>query len=123
MNSNPSATIGLIIRSASYEKRSARSQLDVALVVAALEIPLKLYFLGPAILQLIEKRTLVDAQLPAGYRAWASLPDLTDVAVFAEAEWHQKTQRHSLALALDVQPVSVSEMRTDWQRCNRTIIL
>jgi sulfur relay (sulfurtransferase) DsrF/TusC family protein len=123
MKTESSTTIGLIIRSVAYQKRSARSQLDVALVIAALEIPLRLYFLGPAIMQLIEKRALLDAQLPAGYRAWASLPDLTDVAVFAEPAWHQKMQESSLALVLEAQPMSISLMRSDWQSCNRTIML
>ena len=123
MKTNTAPVLGLIVRSVSYQKRSARSELDIALVVAALEIPVRLYFLGSSVLQLVEKRTLSDAQLPAGYRAWASLPELTDVAVFAEPQWQKKLQENQLDTVLETCPMTLPLMRSDWQACSRTIIL
>ncbi len=92
----------------------------MALVVAALQQPLRLYFAGPAVLQLQTGRQPAAAQLPPGYRGWASLPELTEVCAFAEPEWQQRLVNGSL---LELQTASPAEMRCDWQACGKVLVL
>jgi len=123
MNRQTSAAIGLVLRSAPYEQRSARAQLDVALAAAGLEQPLQLYFLGDSVLQLVDKREPASAHLPAGYRAWASLPELTLVSAFAESGWVEWLQRGNLELALPLKASSRHQMRVGWSACHRVVVL
>jgi hypothetical protein len=123
MNRQVSAAIGLVLRSVPYEQRSARAQLDVALAAAALEQPLQLYFLGDSVLQLLCDRGPAAAQLPAGYRAWASLPELTPVSAFAETAWVEWLQRGNLELSLPLRAASRHQMRADWSACHRVVVL
>lgn len=112
-----------MVRSGPYQQRSARSQLDVALVAAALEQHVRLYFLGAAVLQLQSERELSVAHLPAGYRAWASLPGLTDVAAFAEPIWIERLAAHQIKTVLWPEPMTRQQMRADWQDCQRMLVL
>jgi len=116
-------TIGLVIRTGPYQQRSARSQLDVALVAAALERPLRLYFLGQAVFQLVERRNLDEASLPPGYRAWGSLPGLTEVTAFAEPAWLEHAKLPGQNPVLPAAPMVLAQMRLDWQACDKLLIL
>jgi len=120
-----SVTVGLIIRVAPYLQRSARSQLDVALVLAAMECRLRLYFLGSAVLQLLSERDLRDAGLPAGYRAWASLPELTEAAFFAETVFQSHLTGSSGTQSVSIEPTWLERtaMRQHWESCQRLMVL
>jgi sulfur relay (sulfurtransferase) DsrF/TusC family protein len=123
--SGPSArrTIGLLVRSLPYQQRSARGQLDVALVAAALEQHVRLYFLGAAVLQLQPERSPAAAKLPPGYRGWASLPELGEVTAFAEPVWLDRLAKYQRAPILAVTPLTRQEMRMHWQACDRILVL
>lgn len=116
-------TIGLVVRTGPYGQRSARAQLDVALAVAALEQPLRLYFLGDSVLQLLLSRDPAEAHLPPGYRAWAGLPELTRVSAFAEPVWVGWLQEGPFQAALPVAAASRSHMQRDWRACSRVMVL
>jgi sulfur relay (sulfurtransferase) DsrF/TusC family protein len=118
--------IGLLIRSPAYQHRSARSQLDVAMLTATLDFDLSLYFLGEAVLQLAARDNTRPAMLPAGYRAWASLPELVEqgeLKVFAEPAWLAKMQQNHMQACLDIQPANSAQMREDWAKCDRVLLL
>ncbi len=122
--------LGLVVRSETYEQRSPRTQLDVALLAATLDFDVTLYFIGAAVLQLVPgtdtKPDTGAALLPAGYRAWASLPDLFEQAeleAFAEPEWLHRLQGQDLQSCLPLQARSPLEMRLDWARCDRLLVL
>lgn len=115
--------IALIVRSPPYRQRAARSQVDVALVAAALDRPLRLYFVGAAVLQLLAARDTADARLPSGYRAWASLPELTSVRVFAEPSWLARLQRGGADLLLQAEPMDAAVMSSDWRDCMTVLVL
>lgn len=123
MNHDANPVVGLVVRSGPYQQRSARSQLDVALVAAALEAPLRLYFLGSAALQLAGERDARNAGLPAGYRGWASLTGLTGVSGFVEAAWLERLLELGTGPLLPVKARSKAEMRADWQNCARLLVL
>ena len=112
-----------MLRSVPYQERSAREQLDVALTAAALEIPLRLYFPGNAVLQLLTERDPTLAHLPPGYRGWGSLPDLTSVIAHAEPEWIEKLSDHGLETLLELTPMNASEMRADFASCDKVLLL
>ena len=117
---------GLLVRSPAYEHRSARSQLDVAMLAASLDFELSLYFIGEAVMQLVPREDLHPALLPAGYRAWASLPELIEQAelrTFAEPGWLEKMQQSNMKPCLDLLPADSSQMRRDWARCDRILLL
>jgi hypothetical protein len=115
--------VALIVRSNPYRQRAARSQLDVALVAGALGRPLRLYFVGAAALQLLTDREPGAAGLPAGYRAWASLPELTEVRAFAEPSWISYFDRRGAAPLLRPEPMAAGDMRSDWRDCDLVLVL
>lgn len=122
--------LGLIVRSQVYEQRSARTQLDVALLAATLDFHLNLYFVGAAVLQLVPgaqaKSDTASALLPAGYRAWASLPDLFEYAefhAFAEPAWLDRLQTLGMQSCLPLQARASREMRQAWVACDRLLVL
>ena len=95
----------------------------MALAAAALEIPLHLYFLGDAVLQLLDERNPGAARLPPGYRGWASLPDLTEVRASAQAPWLDHIAVQGLELLLQVKSLSLPEMRSEWASCGQVLVL
>jgi hypothetical protein len=115
--------VGLLVRSGPYRQRSARSQLDVALVAAALDVPLRLYFLADAALQLADERDTRSAGLPVGYRGWASLASVTSVTVFAEQSWLEHMAELGIEPLLKVQASTRAQMRADWEKCARLLVL
>ncbi len=118
--------LGLVIRSTAYAQRSTRTQLDVALLAASVDFDLRLYFLGAAVLQLTARGDMAAAQLPAGYRAWASLPGLFEHAglvAFAEPEWLNRLHKNGLQSCLPVQASTASDMRQDWFECDKLLTL
>jgi hypothetical protein len=117
------ATLGLLMRSLPYERRSAREQMDIALTAAALEIPLRLYFQGGSVLQLIKERDTLPARLPPGYRSWGSLTDLTAVCAHAEPEWLEIVLQSGLATEFDLRPMRLQVMREDLASCTRVLVL
>jgi hypothetical protein len=115
--------LGLVLRSAAYQQRSARSQLDVALLAAALDAPLRLYFMGESALQLVGNRDTRPAGLPVGYRGWASLTGLTSVSAFIEPAWLERLSDLGIEPLLPVKAKSKAQMRTDWRKCARILVL
>lgn len=115
--------MGLIIRAEPYRQRAARSQLDVALVAAAMDCQLELYFVGSAVLQLLLQRDATVARLPAAYRGWASLPEMTEVSTYAEPRWTDWLAARSACTALDIQAMSPGRMRREWRRCSKVLVL
>ena len=123
MISRGAGTIGLVMRSGPYHQRSARGQLDVALAASALEQPLRLYFLGAAVLQLLGTREPGAAHLPAGYRAWASLSELTVVTAFAEPGWLEWLAQCGNRPVLPLEAASRQQMQADWRACHKVLVL
>ncbi|HLF29965.1 MAG TPA: hypothetical protein VI566_02935 [Xanthomonadales bacterium] len=118
-----SGAIGLVLRSGPYQQRAARSQLDVALVAAALDQPLRLYFLGYSVLQLIGAREPGAAGLPPGYRGWASLPGLTRITAFADTGWFDWLLENGTGSVLALEPATRQQMQADWRACHRVLVL
>lgn len=126
MTEQPPFWLGLIIRTTAYAQRSARTQLDVALLAASLDCDLSLYFLDAGVLQLVQRGHTGDALLPAAYRAWASLPDLFETArlqAFAEPAWLDRMQALDMHACLPLQASSTGDMRQHWAGCDRVLVL
>lgn len=115
--------LALLVRGGPYRQRAARADLDFALAAAALDFDLDLYFLGAALLQLAAGRDGAAALLPAGYRAWGALPDLTRLRAYAEREWLERCARHSIELLLPVQALDAVDMTGRWRRCRHALLL
>ncbi len=80
-------TIGLLLRSPPYGSREPRAELDLALAALTLDYAVEVYFTGDSLLQLARDKSPGAAGLPAGYRAWAALPELGEIRLFAETAW------------------------------------
>ena len=119
---NPSP-LGLVMRTPPYAQRSARTQLDIALVAAALGVPLRLYFIGASVLQLVKQRETVTALLPTGYRGWDSLAEESLLEACAEPNWLERLNDQDMSLANILRPMSLPQMRIDWDDCARLLIL
>jgi sulfur relay (sulfurtransferase) DsrF/TusC family protein len=115
--------LALLVRGRPYRLRAARADLDLALAAAALDFDLDLYFLGAALLQLAASRDSAAALLPAGYRAWGALPDMTGMRAYGERDWLERCARHSIELVLPVQGLDADEMRGRWRQCRRALLL
>jgi sulfur relay (sulfurtransferase) DsrF/TusC family protein len=123
MASRLAARLGLVVRGHSWHLRAARADLDFALAAAAMDFSLEVYFLGPALLQLAADRDSKGAMLPAGYRAWAALPELADAVVFAEREWLEYCDRSAIRLLLPVQGLDAEALRTGWRQCRHVLVV
>lgn len=126
MSVKPAFRLGLIVRSTAYAQRSARTQLDVAMLAATLDFNLHIYFLGDAVLQLIRRGDTSAALLPAGYRAWASLPELLEQAglqVYADLTWLDRLSRMGQETCLPVQSCSAFQIRRELALCDRLLML
>jgi len=114
--------MGLIVRHPPWRQRAARADVDLALAAAAMDFRIEVYFLGSALLQLAAERDSRLALLPTGYRAWASLPGLSDVRVYAEQAWLDECRRRGIPLLLDPEPLSPAAMRDGWRRCRHVLM-
>jgi sulfur relay (sulfurtransferase) DsrF/TusC family protein len=114
--------LALIVRGRPYARRAPRADLDLALAAAALDFRLEIYFLGDALLQLAAERDGAAAGLSPGYRAWAALPDLTDVRVFGEREWLERCTRNGIDLLLPVEGLDSGQMRAGWRQCRHALV-
>ena len=88
-----------------------------------MDFHVEVYFVGSALLQLINIRNPVPALLPAGYRAWASLPDLGDVAVFAENHWLAQFPEPEFSLVIPGIGIETIQMQAAWRRCDYSMVL
>ncbi len=82
---------------------------------------MQLYFLGDAAMQLIWQRDLKSANLPAGYKAWASLPEMSGVETYIETSWFNRLA--GLNLMLNPQSLTMNQMRERWQTCEKVLVL
>jgi len=117
MSTSPVKSIALMVRSRPFEHRASRPDPDIALAAAALDFVLEIYFLGDAVMQLADQREVSAALLPPGYRAWAALPELADVRVYAERRWLNRCSEKGISLILPVEGLTASEMQEGWRRC------
>ncbi len=77
--------LALIVCSAPWQERSGREALDLAMSAVAMDVSLRLFFIGDGLLQLVADRQSGAAGLPPGQKAWASLTALGEVDFFAHA--------------------------------------
>jgi hypothetical protein len=82
-----------------------------------------LYFLAGAAMQLAGERDARKAGLPAGYRGWASLPEMTRVSAFIEPGWLERMSELGITPLLPVKARSKEQMRADWHECARLLVL
>lgn len=115
--------IALLVRSAPGRSRESRAEVDLALASLAMDAELDVFFIGDAILQLAESIDSRAAGLPAGYKAWAALPDLGEVRVFAEKRWVGRCERLGIELGTKVEPLGFARMKRDWRRCDQVLVV
>jgi sulfur relay (sulfurtransferase) DsrF/TusC family protein len=123
MPSGRTTSLALIIRRAPYRDRVARADIDIALAAAALDFQVSICFMGLSLLQLAARTNGPEAMLPKGYRAWASLPDLTATRFYAEQRWLEFCQAEGLELLTPVEALDESEMRRAWRSCDHVLAL
>lgn len=121
MSANHSQPIGLIVRQAPYAQRDPRSQLDVALAAAAIELPLEIFLLGDGIWQLAANRDAGPAQLPSGLKGWAAIGEMTAIRFFAEPEHCDRLQ--ALGTVVPLEALDLPGMSRRWQDCLRVMAL
>ncbi len=118
-----SFSLALIIQSAPYKNRVARADLDLALAAAALDFDVRIYFPGRSAIQLVEQRNASEALLPAGYRAWAALPDLASTRIFVEQKWFDFFLERGMELVMPVEPLDISGFSLSWRSCDHVVVL
>ncbi len=111
--------LGLVIHTAPFAQRSARTQLDIALAAGVLEMSMEVFFIGPAIYQLVDGKEPHLAGLAGGMRGWKTLPQLSHIRCYAECDWVQRID--SSRLMLPIEAVSGPVMREKMGRCNRVL--
>ena len=116
-------SIALLVKSGPYHSRESRSELDLALAALALDFRLEVYFSGDALLQLAEAKDPSGAQLPPGYKAWAALPDMGEVRLFAESAWLSRCELLGISLTMPVEGLGHARMKQRWRRCDKVLVL
>ncbi len=115
--------LALLVRSAPYQRRSPRNELDVALAALAMDFRVEVYFLGSSILQLIPERDPRPALLPAAYRAWAALPEMGEFSLYAEQAWLDRLVEWNEPLLMPIQGLSAEQIRTGWRNCDHSMVI
>lgn len=115
--------LGLIVRSAPFRGRSGRDQLDIALAAAAMNYELELLFLGAGEFHLLPGQERDMAALPAGARAWASLPELTRVRAWLTPGAEQRLGRPLDRLLLPCAAAEGPVLARRLGRCDRILVV
>lgn len=102
--------LALVVRSAPWAERSGREALDLALSALTMDIPVKVFFIGDGLLQLVADRDPSGAGLPPGQKAWAGLEAMGDIDFFADAGALETLSEAGLALVLTPLPVGPGGM-------------
>jgi sulfur relay (sulfurtransferase) DsrF/TusC family protein len=123
MRAGHPTSLALIVQSTPYQNREARADVDIALAAVALDFTIRVYFQGSSVMQLVDRRNPSDALLPKGYRAWAALPELGDVQIFAERQWLDFCREQKLELLLPVEALGETELKRSWRSCNHVMVL
>lgn len=123
MSSQDCPSLALIIQSPPYQNRAARDGIDFALAAAAMEYELRVYFPGLAIMQLACERNSAEALLPAGYRAWSALPEISAAGIYAERSWMEYFQSRGLKWVMPVKALSASALKQSWRACDHAVVL
>lgn len=116
-------SLALLVQSRPYENRAARANIDLALAAAAMDFRLHVYFMGAAILQLASDRDCESAMLPPGYRAWAAVPEMAETVVYGEQAWLDYCRQMKTALVLPATGLCGREMKNDWRRHDRAMVI
>lgn len=116
-------SLGLVVRSAPFARRSARDDLDVALAAATLEVPLEIFFVGSGVMQLAADRDVLAALLPHGLGGWAALGDLTEIRYFAEPGVWRRIEALGIDTTVRAEPLEARAMAERWRQCARMLVL
>lgn len=123
MGSEEGPSLALIIQSGPYQSRVARDGIDFALAAAAMEMELRVYFPGQAVMQLARDRSCGHALLPGGYRAWSALPELSPARIFAERSWLDFFQSKGVEWVMPVEALSGPALKQSWRACDHAVVL
>ena len=123
MNADASRRIALLVQTGPARSRESRAEVDLALAMLAMDAELELYFMGDAILQLAKEKDPSAATLPTGYKAWAALPELGEVKVFAESAWLTRCERRGIELCLPVEGLGIARMKRSWRACGQVLTI
>jgi sulfur relay (sulfurtransferase) DsrF/TusC family protein len=115
--------MAFIVTAPPYRHRAARSDVDFVLSALALDAIVSVFFLGAAVFQLAQSRQLADSGLGAGYKAWTALPDFGESRLYAETSWVDWCRERGIQLATGVIPLEPGDMRVEWRRCARALVL
>ena len=117
------AELALVVRDGPYSRRSARARLDFALAAASLEMQLELFFIGAGVQQIIAGGEPADALLPAGLKAWKSLPEMTEIGVWVDDRYWGALCQPGVTLLLPAEPLSAAAMSQRWSACDRVLVI
>ena len=115
--------LGLLVRQPPWGGRSGRDQLDLAMAAAALEIELELFFIGDGVLQLLDQRQPLAAQLPSTHLGWRALSELTRVQAYAQSGFLSAPLEDEARLLPGLQFLDTGAMHALQGRCDRVLVL
>jgi len=107
--------VGILVRSDPYRQRAGRERLDLAMIAAALDLPVRVFFVGDGLLHLAANQS--PAALPAApyTRGWLALLELgSAVSLFAQQSGMQNLQSEEFPVTVldeDRLAASIQECR------------
>lgn len=117
------SSICLLLTAAPFAGREPRAELDVAMAAAAMDFRLEVYFLGDALLQLVDGAQGAAALLPPGLKGWSALPELGEVRLFAAENQLTRLQDLGIFPALEILALDESGMRTRWREAAEVVVM
>lgn len=117
------ATTAFLVTAPPCRNRVARSEVDFVLSALALDETVHVFFLGAALMQLARDRDLKGAGLGPGYKAWSALPDFGVAQLYGESRWIDWCRERGVRLVADPVALDARDMRAEWQRCARVLVL
>lgn len=118
-----SSSLALLVRSRPHTDRETRSRPDLALAAAALDFRVEVYFIGSALMQLAAELDSAAALLPAGYRAWAAVTELSEACFFADAAWLERLEGQGIDFIVPVHGLGTDSMRQRWRECAHVVVV
>ncbi len=115
--------LGFVVRHAPYARHSPRSQLDVVLAAATLELPLEVFFLGEGIWQLAAGHDPGAAALPVGLKGWGAVSGLTEARIIAEQGALARLIGLGAEPIVPVVALDGRSMADKWRHCGQVMSL
>lgn len=116
-------TLGCLIRSAPFEGRSGRDQLDIVMAALLGGWRLELFFTGNGMLHLLADKDHAAAGMPGTWKGWKGLPELGPVRAWVEPGFESMTSAGTAGVLVPCSELDSTAMAERLAACDRVLLI